>query len=205
MDFRGFKRARRPASHPGRRVRRVNPRTRSNPSSMNSTPFSPPSGCARRRASPGARGAGAEDRPGRVLLGARVGVRGADGAPAREPLPQYEAHAGTTLSDGSRYDRFTDKLVAFLRACVRHATQHASGVTCPALKDLLMCFKDVVPFDNTVARWNAALVKLWPATRSREPSAGLGAYSRRPGDASQLKAHRVRFAKGLISGDHAAR
>ena len=82
----------------------------------------------------------------------------------------YEEATGTTLASSSFYDRFTPKLVEFLkRACQRALDQ----VVCEGedFKGLLANFKDLLVSDATILRLHDGLENLYPACRTNHTKA----------------------------------
>lgn len=86
---------------------------------------------------------------------------------------RYDARAGTDLSDGSWYPRFTPEAVAFLRETFARAMRRLADAPRRRLGPALARFEDVLIRDGSVIRLPAALATLWPATRSRKIAAGI--------------------------------
>jgi len=85
----------------------------------------------------------------------------------------YEEITEIKLSYSSWYEKFTPKLVKFLKSCVELAlSQMADEVNRP-LGEKLKRFDDVLIQDSTIVRLHKVLAKIWPATRSRVIAAGV--------------------------------
>ena len=77
----------------------------------------------------------------------------------------YQRSTGTKLVPSSFYDRFNDRLVAFLKAAVEHALDefqlaiHDVGCSFEA-------FRDIMITDSTVIKLHDALAKTFPGSRT---------------------------------------
>jgi IS4 transposase len=71
------------------------------------------------------------------------------------------------------YQRFTKELVEFLRLCVAYALSRLATQPGNRLAEKLARFADILIQDSTVIRLSAALAGVYPATRSRKPTAGV--------------------------------
>jgi len=85
----------------------------------------------------------------------------------------YEREGDTVLSDSSWYDRFSPKLVLYLKTCVIHGIEHLARTEHRKLSDKLKHFQDVLIQDSTIIRLHKVLAKKWPAARSRTVAAGV--------------------------------
>lgn len=85
----------------------------------------------------------------------------------------YERDGDIALSDSSWYDRFSPKLVLYLKKCVIHGIEHLARTEHRNLSDKLRQFQDVLIQDSTIIRLHKMLAKKWPAARSRTVAAGV--------------------------------
>ena len=85
----------------------------------------------------------------------------------------YGEMSGMKLSQSAWHDRFNPKTVKFLRACVELALQQMARETNRTLTSKMKWVDDILIQDSTVVRLSAALMKKYPATRSRKNAAGL--------------------------------
>ena len=87
----------------------------------------------------------------------------------------YNARASEDpiLSYNGFYQRFTKELVEFLRLCVAYALARLAAQPGNRLDPKLARFADILIQDSTVIRLCATLAKVYPATRSRTPTAGV--------------------------------
>lgn len=85
----------------------------------------------------------------------------------------YIDMAGVDLCQSAWHDRFSTESVKFLRACVELALQQMAKETNRTLSSKLKWIKDILIQDSSVVRLSAALMKKYPATRSRGKAAGL--------------------------------
>jgi putative transposase len=77
------------------------------------------------------------------------------------------------FSESAWHDRFNKNLIHFLKDCVALAMTQMANEVNRTLSPKLDRFKDILIQDSTVIRLCAALIRKWPATRSRKPAAGL--------------------------------
>ena len=117
----------------------------------------------------------------------------------------YQRSTGTTLVPSSFYDRFNDRLVAFLKAAVEHALGEFR-LASQALSDRFDAFDDVMITDSTVIKLHDALAKLFPGcrTNSAPASAKLHAVLSVKGrgkSSVKLTNGRVHDRRKLIIGD----
>jgi IS4 transposase len=77
------------------------------------------------------------------------------------------------FSESAWHDRFDKNLILFLKSCIELAMTQMGGEVNRTLSSKLERFKDIMIQDSTVVRLCAALIRKWPATRSRKPAAGL--------------------------------
>jgi putative transposase len=87
----------------------------------------------------------------------------------------YEKTTGKKIEESSFYDRFTDGLVAMMKAAAAHALSTSVGVG-RALSGPLASFQDVLLTDSTVVRLHDLLAKPFPATRTNHTKAALKAH-----------------------------
>ncbi len=85
----------------------------------------------------------------------------------------YSDMAGVDLSQSAWHDRFSIEFVKFLRACVELALQQMAKETNRTLSPKMKWVNDILIQDSSVVRLSAALMKKFPATRSRGKAAGL--------------------------------
>ena len=76
----------------------------------------------------------------------------------------YQTEIGESIVPSSFYDRFTSRLVRFMKAALVHLLETASEPT-RALKGQLSTFKDVVAIDSTVLKLHSMLAKKYAGTR----------------------------------------
>jgi len=86
---------------------------------------------------------------------------------------QRNAEPENDVNRSSFYKRFDDRLVVFLKTCVRHAIEHQAGEAGQAMGKRFERFHDVLVQDSTVIRLHESLAKAFPATRSRVAAAGV--------------------------------
>jgi IS4 transposase len=87
----------------------------------------------------------------------------------------YEKASGQALEESSFYSRFTEGLVAMLKAAVVHALSTSVGLG-RTLEGPLASFKDVLLTDSTVVRLHQMLAKAFPACRTNHTKAALKAH-----------------------------
>jgi len=85
----------------------------------------------------------------------------------------YEREGDVVLSDSSWYERFSPKLVLYLKTCVIHGIEYLARTEHRKLSDKLRHFQDVLIQDSTIIRLHKALAKKWPAARARKVAAGV--------------------------------
>lgn len=85
----------------------------------------------------------------------------------------YGDMSGTEFSQSAWHDRFNPKTVKFLRGCVELALQQMAGEANRKLSSKMEWVDDILIQDSTIVRLSAALMKQYPAARSRKNAAGL--------------------------------
>ena len=85
----------------------------------------------------------------------------------------YSDMASIDFSQSAWHDRFNPATVKFLRACVKLALRQMAGETNRTLSPKMKWVDDILIQDSSVVRLSAALMKQYPATRSRKNAAGL--------------------------------
>ena len=85
----------------------------------------------------------------------------------------YRDFASTRLAYSSFYERFTPEMVQFLRLCLAHGLSQLRQEPGSTFDQRLERFHDVFLQDSSVVRLHAKLATKWPATRTREPAAGV--------------------------------
>jgi len=98
-----------------------------------------------------------------VVLGFGVGMQRTLASLRRA----YETAAAETLVPSSFYDRFSNKLVDFLKECLAHGIAELSRHTSLALSDKLKGFKDLVVADGTIIRLHDKLAETFPGARGK--------------------------------------
>ena len=85
----------------------------------------------------------------------------------------YSDMTGIDFSQSAWHDRFNPATVKFLRGCVKLALQQMAGEANRTLSPKMKWVDDILIQDSSVVRLSAALMKKFPATRSRKNAAGL--------------------------------
>jgi IS4 transposase len=83
----------------------------------------------------------------------------------------YELETGNSLVPSAFYDRFTPKLVAFLRRAVAHGCAEMGRRATKPGGPADVVFRDIVGIDSTVLRLHDALSKRFPGTRTNHTPA----------------------------------
>ncbi|HNW12495.1 MAG TPA: IS4 family transposase [Candidatus Rifleibacterium sp.] len=76
---------------------------------------------------------------------------------------RYKQVSDIELAPASFFDRFNDRLVAFLREVLQELIQSLSSSSLP--RNILKTFKDVCIFDSTILKLQDGLAKLYPGTK----------------------------------------
>lgn len=85
----------------------------------------------------------------------------------------YGEMAGISISQSSWHDRFNPETVKFLRGCVELAMRQMAGEVNRTLTLKMKWIEDILIQDSSIVRLSAALMKEYPAVRSRKNAAGL--------------------------------
>ena len=85
----------------------------------------------------------------------------------------YGKMAGISISQSSWHDRFNPETVKFLRKCVELAMRQMAGEVNRTLTSKMKWIDDILIQDSSIVRLSAALMKEFPASRSRKNAAGL--------------------------------
>jgi len=85
----------------------------------------------------------------------------------------YGEMASIEVCQSSWHDRFNPETVDFLRANVKSAMQQMATETNRTLSTKMKWVDDILIQDSSIVRLSAALMKEYPATRSRKNAAGL--------------------------------
>ena len=85
----------------------------------------------------------------------------------------YGDMTGIDICQSAWHDRFTPETVKFLRACVKLALKQMAEETNRILSPKMKWVDDILIQDSTIVRLSAALMKVFPAARSRKNAAGL--------------------------------
>jgi len=85
----------------------------------------------------------------------------------------YSDMAGVDFSQSAWHDRFNPTTVKFLQACAKLVVQQMAEEANRTLSPKMKWVDDILIQDSSIVRLSAALMKKFPATRSRKNAAGL--------------------------------